>query len=194
MSSDLAALKEYMQHPPPDGDQDNGPILLGVTWAFTAICTVVVGLKLWTRFKIIGQTGMDDAFTVLALVCIPYLNEPPCTKLITDWQAFPSGIRSAFDRQPACIPSLRPFIRNLGRSLHLDLDHENRFSFRRDIITHIRDDIALPRSYREIRGLARRLYLVRGTSMNEAKLTWKAGPPRWKRGKDLQLTHLLRQV
>lgn len=101
MSSDLAALKEYMQHPPPDGDQDNGPILLGVTWAFTAICTVVVGLKLWTRFKIIGQTGMDDAFTVLALVCIPYLNEPPCTKLITDWQAFPSGIRSAFDRQRA---------------------------------------------------------------------------------------------
>lgn len=110
------------------------------------------------------------------------------------YQSDRNRLEAAFIIIAACIPSLRPFIRNLGRSLHLDLDHENRFSFRRDIITHIRDDIALPRSYREIRGLARRLYLVRGTSMNEAKLTWKAGPPRWKRGKDLQLTHLLRQV
>lgn len=72
MSSNSVALKGYLQ-PPPDGDQNNGPVLLGVTWAFTAICTVVVSLKIWTRFKIIGQTGMDDALTILALVRMPLL-------------------------------------------------------------------------------------------------------------------------
>lgn len=59
---------EYMP-PPPGGNQNAGPALLVVTWLCTAICTVVVSLKLWTRFKIIGQTGWDDALTVLALVC-----------------------------------------------------------------------------------------------------------------------------
>ncbi|KAL9583951.1 MAG: hypothetical protein Q9212_002401 [Teloschistes hypoglaucus] len=32
-------------------------------------------------------------------------------------------LEAAFIIIAACIPSLRPFVRNLGRSLHLDLDH-----------------------------------------------------------------------
>ncbi|KAL8629735.1 hypothetical protein Q9189_004529 [Teloschistes chrysophthalmus] len=228
MSSNPAALAAAFRQPPPGGDQNKGPVLLGITWAFTAICTVVVSLKIWTRFKIIGQTGMDDAFTILALVCMPCLKrtatyeadddpedaieatklaiisnplvflaaafpnisvaislnrilvpEPwklsfligipilqcvvasicsiitytECSPLRAIWDPmvphkciptttvlgllylngdFPYAIyrlltfavlEAAFIIIAACIPSLRPFIRNLGRSLHLDLDH-----------------------------------------------------------------------
>ncbi|KAL8711971.1 MAG: hypothetical protein Q9220_003667 [cf. Caloplaca sp. 1 TL-2023] len=52
---------------PPDGDVSTGTSILINTWVFTSISAIVVGLKLWTRYKIIGQTGLDDALTVLAL-------------------------------------------------------------------------------------------------------------------------------
>ncbi|KAI4201572.1 MAG: hypothetical protein LQ350_003187 [Teloschistes chrysophthalmus] len=237
MSSNPAALAAAFRQPPPGGDQNKGPVLLGITWAFTAICTVVVSLKIWTRFKIIGQTGMDDAFTILALLLLlafaplltvsvkdglgrhAYYLDPEdaieatklaiisnplvflaaafpnisvaislnrilvpepwklsfligipilqcvvasicsiityteCSPLRAIWDPmvphkciptttvlgllylngdFPYAIyrlltfavlEAAFIIIAACIPSLRPFIRNLGRSLHLDLDH-----------------------------------------------------------------------
>ena len=53
---------------PYDG-HSTGPSMLAVTWVFTGISTIIVSLKIWTRIKIIGQTGLDDVLTVVALVC-----------------------------------------------------------------------------------------------------------------------------
>lgn len=57
--------------PPPDGDTNTGPSILIITWLFTGISTVVVGLKIWTRLNIIRQFGADDVLTILALVYQP---------------------------------------------------------------------------------------------------------------------------
>lgn len=57
--------------PPPGGDTDAGPSILIITWLFTGISTVVVGLKIWTRLNIIRQFGADDVLTILALVYRP---------------------------------------------------------------------------------------------------------------------------
>ncbi|KAI4182631.1 MAG: hypothetical protein L6R41_005854 [Letrouitia leprolyta] len=51
----------------PSDNRSTGTDIFVVTWLFTGISAVVVVLKVWTRFKIIRQTGLDDAFTVLAL-------------------------------------------------------------------------------------------------------------------------------
>lgn len=53
---------------PLGGGDSAGLDILVVTWVFTGITTVVVCLKIWTRFKIIQQTGLDDILTVIALV------------------------------------------------------------------------------------------------------------------------------
>lgn len=53
----------------PTGDSHStGPAILAVSWVFTAISAIVVGLKIWTRVKIIRETGLDDILTVIALV------------------------------------------------------------------------------------------------------------------------------
>ncbi|KAI4123453.1 MAG: hypothetical protein LQ338_005250 [Usnochroma carphineum] len=52
---------------PLGGGDSAGLDILVVTWVFTGITTVVVCLKIWTRFKIIQQTGLDDILTVIAL-------------------------------------------------------------------------------------------------------------------------------
>lgn len=51
----------------PTDDHSTGTGIFVVTWIFTSISAVVVVLKIYTRFKIIHQTGLDDVFTVLAL-------------------------------------------------------------------------------------------------------------------------------
>ena len=61
------SLQAYLQ-PPPDGDTSTGPSILVITWLFTSISTIIVGLKVWTRLKIIGEFGADDILTILALV------------------------------------------------------------------------------------------------------------------------------
>ena len=49
---------------------NRGPELVVTTWVFTALATVVVCLKVFTRVKIIKETALDDFFTVLSLVSI----------------------------------------------------------------------------------------------------------------------------
>ncbi|KAL8939343.1 MAG: hypothetical protein Q9216_003407 [Gyalolechia sp. 2 TL-2023] len=66
MASPAAAL-QYMR-PPANGRHSTGPGMLAIAWIFTGVSAVVVSLKIWTRVKIIGHTGLDDFFTVLALV------------------------------------------------------------------------------------------------------------------------------
>lgn len=54
--------------PPSEGDQNRGPQLLAVIWIFTILALVVVSLKLYTRFRILREPGLDDAFTAVSVV------------------------------------------------------------------------------------------------------------------------------
>ena len=58
---------------PAGGDENRGSELVAVTWVFTALATVVVCLKVFTRVKILKETALDDFFTVLSLVSIRVL-------------------------------------------------------------------------------------------------------------------------
>lgn len=53
---------------PAGGNDNRGPELVVVTWIFTALATVVVGLKIFTRVKIMKEPALDDFFTILSLV------------------------------------------------------------------------------------------------------------------------------
>ncbi len=64
----MGSLQQPSMVPPPDGDTSKGPSMLIIIWLFTAISTIVVGLKMWTRLKIIREFGADDVLTILALV------------------------------------------------------------------------------------------------------------------------------
>ena len=66
------------------GDDDNrGPELMAVTWVFTALATVVVGVKIFTRIKIIKEPALDDFFTTLSLVSICVLR---CLNILEEIQ------------------------------------------------------------------------------------------------------------
>ncbi|KAL8645310.1 MAG: hypothetical protein Q9226_007362, partial [Calogaya cf. arnoldii] len=64
----MSSLQQHSLQPPPDGDTSAGPSILIITWLFTAISTIIVGLKVYTRLKIIRQFGADDILTILALL------------------------------------------------------------------------------------------------------------------------------
>ncbi|KAL8894814.1 MAG: hypothetical protein Q9192_004033 [Flavoplaca navasiana] len=64
----MESLQQPSMVPPPDGDTSKGPSMLIIIWLFTAISTIVVGLKMWTRLKIIREFGADDVLTILALL------------------------------------------------------------------------------------------------------------------------------
>lgn len=49
-------------------DDNRGSELLAVLWAFTALATVIVVLKIYTRFKIVHETGLDDVLIFLSMV------------------------------------------------------------------------------------------------------------------------------
>ena len=55
---------------PLHGNENRGHELVAVTWLFTALATVAVCLKIFTRVKIIKEPALDDFFTVLSLVSI----------------------------------------------------------------------------------------------------------------------------
>ncbi|KAL8789436.1 MAG: hypothetical protein Q9213_001193 [Squamulea squamosa] len=61
------SLQHANIQPPPDGDTSTGPSILITTWLFAVASTIIVGLKIWTRLKIIQQFGADDVLTILAL-------------------------------------------------------------------------------------------------------------------------------
>ena len=62
--------------PPVGGDHNRGPELIAVTWVFTALAAFVVSLRLFTRVKILKETGLDDIFTVLSLVSSRFHCDP----------------------------------------------------------------------------------------------------------------------
>ncbi|KAL8711748.1 MAG: hypothetical protein Q9220_003919 [cf. Caloplaca sp. 1 TL-2023] len=54
--------------PPAALKQDKGPALLATIWIFAALALATVSLKVWTRFKILHQSGVEDLLMFLAWV------------------------------------------------------------------------------------------------------------------------------
>lgn len=55
--------------PPPAGDVNKGPGIIGTLVATTSTCIVVVALRFWVRRRIVKIVGWDDWTILLALVC-----------------------------------------------------------------------------------------------------------------------------
>lgn len=55
---------------PAGGVENRGPELVVVIWVFTALATVMVCLKVFTRVKIIKEPALDDFIIILSLVSI----------------------------------------------------------------------------------------------------------------------------
>lgn len=64
------------QDPPPGGDQNRAELLNTVTWVLTGLSTVLVGLRLFTRFRLIRNPGRDDVAVVLSSVRILLQRSP----------------------------------------------------------------------------------------------------------------------
>ncbi|KAL8753995.1 MAG: hypothetical protein Q9199_004644 [Rusavskia elegans] len=50
---------EYLQ-------QDKGPLLVRIIWVFEALALTAVCLKVWTRVKVLHQSGLEDVFVLLS--------------------------------------------------------------------------------------------------------------------------------
>ncbi|KAL8724970.1 MAG: hypothetical protein Q9181_006590 [Wetmoreana brouardii] len=55
-SMDMVAI------PPEVYDQNKGPMLVIVIWVFASLALAVIGIKVWTRFRILRQSGIEDLF------------------------------------------------------------------------------------------------------------------------------------
>lgn len=53
---------------PQGGDRDRGAVILGVTWTYTLLAAIVVGLRVYTRVKLVQKIWWDDGLAVLAIV------------------------------------------------------------------------------------------------------------------------------
>ena len=49
-------------------EDTRAPELLGITWSFAALATILGAVRLYTRLRILRQKGWDDVLTFLALV------------------------------------------------------------------------------------------------------------------------------
>ncbi|KAI4116604.1 MAG: hypothetical protein LQ345_003010 [Seirophora villosa] len=49
-------------------DEDRGPQLVIIIWIFAFLASAVLCIKVWTRFKILHQSGIEDMFVFLAWV------------------------------------------------------------------------------------------------------------------------------
>ncbi|KAK5992085.1 hypothetical protein PT974_05483 [Cladobotryum mycophilum] len=54
--------------PPPDNPNDlgRGPLILGLTWALTSLCIVLIGARFFVRIKILRALSSDDWFILAA--------------------------------------------------------------------------------------------------------------------------------
>ncbi|KAL8786819.1 MAG: hypothetical protein Q9213_002556 [Squamulea squamosa] len=56
------------QLPPEVLKQNKGPLLLSIIWIFASLALIVVSIKVWTRIKVLHQSGLEDLFVLLAWV------------------------------------------------------------------------------------------------------------------------------
>ena len=54
--------------PPPGGDQNQGPKIMIVQWVMTAMALPIVGARIFGRFRITRNAGLDDLWIVIAMV------------------------------------------------------------------------------------------------------------------------------
>ncbi|KAL8833826.1 MAG: hypothetical protein Q9176_007789 [Flavoplaca citrina] len=151
----MGSLQQPSMVPPPDGDTSKGPSMLIIIWLFTGISTIVVGLKMWTRLKIIPLSAFAHVFlavvpifglwkiriklktkigvcllmgttAIAAIAAIGRTVNTASADLRTDFTYAVhrlskwATIEAAFIIIASCIPSLRPFVRVLGKSLHIE--------------------------------------------------------------------------
>ena len=76
MSSQLSA--------PTGGHDSRAASLVVVTWTLTGLALIIVGLRIFGRYRLARNAGRDDVFILIAMVSI-YVQ----AKLIT--RHFPSG-------------------------------------------------------------------------------------------------------
>jgi len=50
--------------------EDRGPELLAIIWIFTILSSIVVGIKIFTRIRVLNALGWDDFFIFLSSVLI----------------------------------------------------------------------------------------------------------------------------
>lgn len=48
--------------------REKGPTLVGVLWMETVICLIVLGLRVYTRVRILRNPGWDDLLLVITWV------------------------------------------------------------------------------------------------------------------------------
>lgn len=58
---------------PEEAAESNLGWILGVLGTFHFIAIVFVGLRIWTRVRIVKTFGKDDVFMILAIVSLPPL-------------------------------------------------------------------------------------------------------------------------
>ncbi len=49
--------------------REKGPTLVGILWMETFLCLVVLGLRVYTRARILRNPGWDDLLLVITWVC-----------------------------------------------------------------------------------------------------------------------------
>lgn len=54
--------------PPPGGDQDRGPSLIGMFWTECALAMIIVGFRFYARISM-RNLGADDWMMLLTVVC-----------------------------------------------------------------------------------------------------------------------------
>ena len=56
------------QLPPLEGDQNEGPTLVIVSWCFTALAIIAVVARLFGRSVLTHNVGRDDVFILISIV------------------------------------------------------------------------------------------------------------------------------
>lgn len=49
-------------------DENRAPEMLAILWIFTALALIIVILKIYTRFRIVQETGLDDILIFSSMV------------------------------------------------------------------------------------------------------------------------------
>ena len=64
----MAGLGAPITAPPPDGDQTRGLQIIAGPATLLAISTILLSLRLFTRFVIVKRLGLDDFFVFIGVV------------------------------------------------------------------------------------------------------------------------------
>ena len=57
--------------PPPVNPSDlgHGPLVMGLTWTFSSLALIVVGVRFWVRIVVTKKLNVEDWLMLFAVVC-----------------------------------------------------------------------------------------------------------------------------